>query len=119
MTLEKQELHGGTEVCLGDIERIPPGEGREFDVGGVPVAVFRTRTGSVHALDAHCPHRGGPLADGLLDSATVVCPLHGWRFSLGDGRPVSGDLPVRTFDARRGDDGNIYVRCPAAHRSHT
>ena len=117
MTFEREDLLAGTEVCLGSMERIPEGEGREFDLDGLLVAVFRTRTGSVHALEARCPHRGGPLADGLLDPTSVVCPLHGWRFSFDDGTPLNGDLPVRTFDARHGDDGNIYVRLPAAHRS--
>ncbi|MDA8391290.1 MAG: Rieske 2Fe-2S domain-containing protein [Actinomycetota bacterium] len=101
------------ETCIGALERIPVGEGREVDLGGLLVAVFRTRSGSVHALEARCPHRGGPLADGLVDSTSVVCPLHGWRFRLQDGAALVGDSPTRSFAVREGDDGNIYVRCPA------
>lgn len=73
---------------LGPIERIPPGEGRTFELGTVRVAVFRTRSGSVHATQATCPHRDGPLADGLVGDGCVVCPLHGYRYDLATGEPL-------------------------------
>jgi nitrite reductase/ring-hydroxylating ferredoxin subunit len=62
------------------MDQIPVGEGRAFAVGDEQVAVFRPRGGGLHALQAVCPHRGGPLADGLIDAAQVVCPLHNHAF---------------------------------------
>ncbi|HEX7827411.1 MAG TPA: Rieske 2Fe-2S domain-containing protein, partial [Mycobacterium sp.] len=69
-----------SEVDVGPLDEIPPGEGRTYAVGGEQVAVFRLRDGSLRAIDAVCPHRGGPLADGLIDENVVVCPLHGHTF---------------------------------------
>jgi nitrite reductase (NADH) small subunit len=78
----------GEVSLLGPLERIPLGEGRRYRVGSEDVAVFRTRTGDVYAVQADCPHRRGPLADGLIGSGKVVCPLHGFTFDLATGEPV-------------------------------
>lgn len=70
---------------LGPIDAIPLGEARVFRVDGRDVAVFRCRGGEVYATGAECPHRGGPLADGLVGSHSVICPLHGFVFDLRTG----------------------------------
>jgi nitrite reductase (NADH) small subunit len=78
-------------VNIGPLSQIPPGEGRNFEIGGVVVAVFHTRAGQVFATQAACPHKGGPLADGLIDGASVVCPLHDrvFAFATGEGPDCS------------------------------
>lgn len=73
------------KVNVGPVYRIPPGEGRVFRVDGYDVAVFRTRSGTVHATQAWCTHLGGPLADGIVGNGKVICPLHGYKFSLRTG----------------------------------
>ncbi|HET7218784.1 MAG TPA: Rieske 2Fe-2S domain-containing protein [Vicinamibacterales bacterium] len=70
---------------LGPIARIPLGEARVFHIEGRNVAVFRCRSGEVFATSADCPHGGGPLADGLVGSHSVICPLHGFVFDLRTG----------------------------------
>ena len=80
--------HGQAHLNLGPAERIPLGEGKVYDAAGVPVAVFRTREGRIFATEAACPHRGGPLADGLVGGSVVVCPLHAHKFDLSSGQPV-------------------------------
>jgi nitrite reductase (NADH) small subunit len=70
---------------IGVIDLVPLGEGRAFDVDGERIAVFRTRNGEVFATQAECPHRGGPLADGIVGGSTVVCPLHARKFELSTG----------------------------------
>lgn len=87
----------GCEVELGDLEEIPVGEGRTYAVDGVQVAVFRLRDGTLRAIDALCPHRGGPLADGLIDERVVVCPLHGHTFDMCTGAEAGGELSVRSY----------------------
>ncbi len=62
--------------------------------------MFRTRGGVVYATQALCPHRDGPLIDGLLGGTTLVCPLHAWKFDLATGRPVNGDCGLATFPVR-------------------
>lgn len=87
-----------TEVEVGALEDIPIGEGRTYAVEGAQVAVFRLRDGTLRAIDAVCPHRGGPLADGLIDGQVVVCPLHGHTFDTSTGCEVAdGDLSVRSY----------------------
>ena len=99
-----------TGVCLGPVDQIPVGEGRTFVVGDRQIAVFRLRDGSLRALDAVCPHRGGPLADGLADGRVVICPLHGRTYDLKTGCEVAdGDAPVAAYDVRAGDDGTILL----------
>jgi len=89
---------------LGSIHDIPPGEGRTYAVDGTMVAVFRLRDGSMRALDAVCPHRGGPLADGQIDLTQVVCPLHQNAWDLTTGCSLSGQPPVTTYPVRVADD---------------
>src|SRR5690606_4885465 len=66
-------------------EQIAVGMGLALDIEGRSIAVFRTRTGAVLAVDNECPHGGGPLADGILAGGRVVCPLHAFRFKLDTG----------------------------------
>jgi nitrite reductase/ring-hydroxylating ferredoxin subunit len=93
---------------LGPVDQIPVGEGRAFLVGDEPVAVFRPRSGGLHALRAICPHRGGPLADGLIDGDVVMCPLHNHQFSLGDGSCATGADDVAAYSATD-EDGELVV----------
>jgi nitrite reductase (NADH) small subunit len=94
---------------LGPVDQIPLGEGRAFLVGDEPVAVFRPRSGGLAALRAICPHRGGPLADGLTDGEVVMCPLHNHQFSLADGSCATGADDVAAYTATD-EDGELVVR---------
>ena len=97
------------ELTLGPLNAIPPGEGRTFPVEGENIAVFHTRRGQVFAVQAACPHRGGPLADGLVGGATLICPLHSWKFDLSTGSALSGDCGLQTFPARVDEAGQIVI----------
>lgn len=77
-----------TRIC--SIDDVPLGEGRAVTVGTRRIAVFRAEDGWF-ALDAACPHLGGPLADGIVARRTVICPLHERRFDLATGRELSGE----------------------------
>jgi nitrite reductase (NADH) small subunit len=74
-----------TRVPLCTLDEIPVGLGRPFQVGDKLLAVFRTREGRVFAIDGVCPHRGGPLADGMLAGDQVVCPYHAFKFHRATG----------------------------------
>jgi nitrite reductase (NADH) small subunit len=74
------------EVC--SVDDIPLGEGRAITLEGRRVAIFRA-TGGWYALDAVCPHRGGPLADGIVCDRAVICPLHDRRFDLETGAALT------------------------------
>jgi nitrite reductase (NADH) small subunit len=96
-------------VTLGPLSAIPPGEGRTFEVDGARVAVFRGRDGSIFATQAACPHKGGPLADGLLGGRTLICPLHSFKFDLATGRAQNGECTLRVYPAQLSASGQVQV----------
>ena len=95
---------------LGSVELIPLGEGRVFQLPDREIAIFRTRSGRVYASEPRCPHRAGPLADGLIGDRILICPLHACRFELATGQPVGHDCPpVRTYPVTVTAAGDIAV----------
>jgi nitrite reductase (NADH) small subunit len=64
---------------------IPFGLGRAFEVAGRKLAVFKARDGKVFAVDGVCPHKRGPLADGMMVGHQIVCPLHAYRYEGSSG----------------------------------
>jgi|SRR5688572_16286190 nitrite reductase (NADH) small subunit len=99
---------------LGSIASIPPGEGRNFAVGGQKLAVFHARNGCVYATQASCPHKSGPLADGLVGDSTLICPLHEWTFDLETGKAANGQASICTFPVEKSEDGSLVVEVPDA-----
>ncbi|MCA9402620.1 MAG: nitrite reductase (NAD(P)H) small subunit [Candidatus Omnitrophica bacterium] len=95
-------------INLGPLEDIAIGQGRCFIVKDTEVAVFRLRDGSVAAIENQCPHRKGPLAEGIIDQQFVVCPLHGHKFDLETGEGEGGEC-VRVFNTWI-EHGNIYMQ---------
>jgi nitrite reductase (NADH) small subunit len=97
-------------INLGAVDRIPLGEGREYEVVGELVAVFRERSGALHAVQATCPHRGGALADGLIGAGKVVCPMHTFKYELSTGKPVGHDCAaLKTYRISVNSDGEILL----------
>lgn len=94
---------------LGPVSQIPEGEGRTFRVGDTEVAIFRPRGGGLYATQAECPHRRGPLADGLVGTDTLVCPLHEWRFELSSGTAQQGSCGLTVYPIRQEADGTIVL----------
>ncbi len=101
-------------VNLGAVERIPPGEGREFDVDGELVTVFRARDGQLYAVQAKCPHRQGALADGIIGAGKVVCPMHSFKFDLATGAALGNDCAaLKTYVVSVNDDGEMLLNTNA------
>ena len=99
-------------MILGRLSDIPPGEGRAYAVGDDRIAVFRLRDGSVRALSAICPHRGGPLADGQIDTKVVICPLHLTAFDLTTGCAPGSAYRVATYPTSVDEAGHVIVSVP-------
>jgi nitrite reductase/ring-hydroxylating ferredoxin subunit len=100
-------------IRLASIDDIPEGEGREFKVGDLYVALFR-HNGQFYAMEDACPHAGAPLNNGPVRNGTVTCLWHGWRFNLHDGACIN--IPkgwnVTTYPVTiRGQD--LFVTIPA------
>lgn len=95
---------------------VPPREGRVAFVGDRAIAIFNTGDGRFLAVDNRCPHRGGPLADGIVAGETVVCPLHAWKISLRTGsveQPAEPRACVRAYRTRV-EAGIVLVELPSA-----
>jgi nitrite reductase (NADH) small subunit len=101
-----------TEQYACRIDDIPLGEGRAITLDGRRIAIFRSAAGW-YALDAVCPHRGGPLADGIVCDRSVICPLHDRRFDLQTGAGMNSEDTVLAHSVeRRGD--RVFVTLAAA-----
>jgi nitrite reductase (NADH) small subunit len=101
---------GKSVVNLGSIAKIPRGEGRVFQVENESIAVFHTRDGSVFATQSNCPHKGGPLADGVVGAQKVICPLHSFLFDLATGQPIGNSCSsLRTYPAALNEQSEILV----------
>jgi nitrite reductase (NADH) small subunit len=102
-----------TWIRITDCQNIPLREGRLVRVAGREVAIFNLGDRFL-AIDNRCPHKGGPLSEGIVSGTTVVCPLHAWKVSLETGAVNrQADFPacVETFRTRlEGDVVLIEVR---------
>ena len=79
------------------------------------IAVFRTAEDRVFALQDRCPHKGGPLSQGIVFGTRVACPLHGWTVELADGCAVAPDRGcARKFEIRLESDGTLKLILPDA-----
>ena len=87
--------------------------------GGLDIAVFRNAEDEVFALEDRCPHKGGPLSQGIVHGRRVTCPMHGWNVELDSGQAVAPDLgcarefPVRVENGRVSLDFAGSVQRPA------
>jgi len=101
--IEADDMHW---VGVGAASDIPPLGAKRFRLGGDTIAVFRTSSDEYFALVDRCPHRGGPLSEGIVSGRGVACPLHGWVIALDSGAAVAPDngraptLPVKIVDGR-------------------
>lgn len=99
---------GVRSVAVARASDIPVLEGRAVSVAGRRIAIFRTESG-FRAIDADCPHRGGPLADGLVGDDCVTCPLHNLRIDLTTGEVLSGGEGAVAVHPVRERDGWLYL----------
>jgi nitrite reductase (NADH) small subunit len=98
---------------IGSITDIPRRGARCVQTPLGMIAVFRTADDRVFALDDHCPHKGGPLSQGIVHAAAVTCPLHNWVVSLETGKALGADEgSVRTIPVKA-EAGKLYV-CASA-----
>jgi nitrite reductase (NADH) small subunit len=111
MTMAPIQLDGMVHYDLGPIDRIPPGEGQTFLVGGREIAVFRSRiTDELFATQARCPHKQGLLADGIVGDGKVICPLHSYKFDLATGTPLgNGCQSLATYRTEVTSDGRVLL----------
>ena len=96
-------------VDLGPLDEFPERGARKVRTAMGCVAVFRTGEGTVHALDDRCPHKGGPLSEGIVHGQSVTCPLHNWVFDLNTGAAQGADEGVVPTHPCRIERGRVLI----------
>ena len=95
-------------IAVAHLSDIPRRGARCIRNGGMTIALFRTVEDEVYAIEDKCPHRGGPLSQGIVHDGCVTCPLHNWVISLKTGKAQGvDDGGVRRFDVKR--EGGVIL----------
>lgn len=96
------------KICL--VTDIPTlGSRRVARPVGLEVAVFRSSNGKVFALLDRCPHKGGPLSQGIVHGESVACPLHNWNIGLGDGCAKAPDEGCTPKFSVKVEEGAVFL----------
>jgi nitrite reductase (NADH) small subunit len=74
------------------------------------IAIFRTADDAVFGLHDKCPHKGGPLSQGMVHGDVVTCPLHGWKLGLKDGKAVAPDKGCAKTFAVKSEGGDVWLQ---------
>ena len=97
-----------TAICR--VQDIPPlGARRVARQRGLDVAIFRTSGDEVFALLDRCPHKGGPLSQGIVFGNSVACPLHNWTIGLCDGQAAAPDEGCTPRFQVKVEAGTVYL----------
>ena len=104
-------------VHVGAESDIPKRGARVVRTAFGDIAVFRTESGTLFAMEDQCPHKGGPLSQGIVHGEAVTCPLHNWVIELGTGEARGPDVGcVRTIPVRA-DNGRVLLDLSAYERA--
>ncbi len=93
-------------VALEDIPRLGS---RVIEAGDMKVAVFRTSEDQVFAIRNECPHKGGPLSEGIVHGTSVTCPLHNWKIDLASGEALGPDDGCTNVFPVKLENGQVFV----------
>ncbi len=103
-------------IDIAALDDIPPQGARVVRTPHGCVAVFRTADDRVFALDDRCPHKGGPLSEGIVHGTQVTCPLHNWVFDLATGQAQGADEGRVVTHPVRVEGGRIWLDARALRR---
>ena len=98
---------------IGHLNDIPPLGARVVHTPQGDIAIFRTGADGVFALRDRCPHKGGPLSQGIVYGEKVACPLHNWSIHLDTGRAAAPDEGCTSVYPVKVIEGRIYLSLAA------
>ncbi len=95
---------------VGNLQDIPQLGSRLVETPQGNIALFRTSDDQVFAIADRCPHKGGPLSQGIVHGHVVTCPLHSWKIDLSTGEAVAPDVGcVNRYTIRQGEGGKLEL----------
>ncbi len=96
-------------IKITETENIPSMGSRVVHYGEIEIAVFKTRNGSVFAINNQCPHKKGKLSEGLVHGANVTCPMHNWDIDLKNGQALGNDSGCTNVYESKIEDDTIFI----------
>jgi nitrite reductase (NADH) small subunit len=104
-------------IAIGSLDDIPVRGARCVNTPVGRIAVFRTAEDQVFAIEDHCPHKGGPLSEGIVHGTSVTCPLHNWVISLETGKALGADEGETRTHQIRVEEGRLFIALERAARA--
>ncbi len=99
-------------IAIGHRDEIPRQGARIVRSRAGDIAIFRTHNDRFFALRDHCPHRGGPLSQGIVHGEQVTCPLHNWVIDLESGEATGADTGCTTRFTIEQEGEQLFLRLP-------
>ena len=94
---------------IAPLEDIPKLGSRVIKTDDFDIAVFRTASDAVFAIKDACPHKGGPLSQGIVHGTSVTCPLHNWKIDLNSGEALGPDEGCANTYSAKVENGTVYI----------
>ena len=106
---EEKIMDMGNWIKVGALDDIPPLGARVVKSMHGDIAVFRNADDEIFALRDKCPHKGGPLSQGIVFGRKVACPMHGWNICLDDGNAAAPDEGCARSYPVKIEGGVVYL----------
>ncbi len=97
-------------LAIAPIEDIPVLGSRVVDLPEFRVAVFRGKEDQIYAIKDACPHKQGPLSQGIMHGTSVTCPLHSWKIDLISGEALGPDKGCTNVYETRVEEGMVFLQ---------
>ncbi|MEN8180471.1 MAG: nitrite reductase small subunit NirD [Pseudomonadota bacterium] len=100
-------------IEITPLNEIPVLGSRVVKSGGMDIAIFRTSDDCIFAVRDACPHKQGPLSQGIVHGTSVTCPLHNWKIDLASGEALGADEGCTNVYDTKVENNMVYLRIPA------
>ncbi len=101
-------------IEVGQVEDIPKQGARVVETAKGDIGIFRTKDDEIFALRDRCPHKNGPLSQGIVHGKRVTCPLHNWNIELESGEVVAPDVGCAAKFPTKIEDGVVFLSLEAS-----
>ena len=100
-------------IEITQLDEIPVLGSRVVKTADEDIAIFRTSDDRIFAVKDACPHKQGPLSQGIVHGTSVTCPLHNWKIDLASGEALGADEGCTNVYETKVEDDMVYLRMPA------
>ena len=97
-------------IEITKLEEIPVLGSRIIETDTMNIALFRGTDDSVYAIKDACPHKNGPLSQGIMHGTSVTCPLHGWKIDLNSGKALGPDEGCTNIFETKVENETVYLK---------